>query len=402
MAAAPLFLWVAAATGLASPAEVRTLLDRIGDADLVLVNDPQSARPVRVLLATRAAASPRRLAEVLAAPASYAKAMPAFRQLEVVGRRPRGDGLADLQVAWELDVPLWNLSGKLWLRPRSDGADLVLEEGDLAPGLFHLTTRPDQPDRPDRSLFIVEGFANIAEANVAARQLSRRSPLAEPAMTVAAAYVVLKSLARLAQVGSPGRPTAAMARPEFAKLDGAATGAAALALPRARTLLAAVRSRPDGRLAGVEVAVRASPRARQRVSSSLAPERFHALPGWKKIKVVNAAPDTCQDPGASCWAVETNLPLFSLGGTWKIRTHPWRARMVAGDRKGALLGLDVVSAKGSRSSEAAIVLSEQPRPDRAGFLPRRLVAAEPYLEHGLALALAVVDAASLVPALARN
>jgi hypothetical protein len=40
--------------------------------------------------------------------------------------------------------------------------------------------------------------------------------------------------------------------------------------------------------------------------------------------------------------------------------------------------------------------------DRAGYAARKLIAAEPYLEHGLALALTIVDAVSLVPSLARR
>ena len=398
--ATTLFLWLTAASGLAGAADVRALLERIGDADLVLLGNPQAARPVRVLLATRVAAPPQRVREIVAAADSYRKAMPSFRRTDVVARRARGRGLTDMQVAWELDVPLWNLKGRLWLRPRSDGADLVLEEGDLAPGLFHLTAGPDRPPRSDRSVFIVEGFANLAQANVAARELSKRSALAEPAMAVAASYVMMKSLARLAEGGSPGRPTAAVAAPEFRKLDAARTGRAALGLSLAHGLLAAVRSRDDGRLAGVEVAGLGSSRAAQRAAGAVAPERFRALPGWKKIEVVTEHPDTCHDPEAVCWTVQTNLPLFSLDGTWKIRTHPWRARMVAGEREGALLGMDVVTGEGA--ARPAIVLSEQPRADRAGFLPRKLVMAEPYLEHGLALALAVVDAASLLPALERD
>jgi hypothetical protein len=398
--AGALLAWLTAAAGLASQADVFALLDRIGGGDLALLADPQATRPVRVLLATRVGASPQRVQEIVASPGSYRKAMPSFRRTEVVARRARGRGVTDLQVAWELDVPLWNLTGKLWIRPRNDGADVVLEEGDLAPGLFHLTTRPDSPDRPDRSVLIVEGFANLAHVNLIARELSKRSTLAEPAMTVAAAYVVLKSLARLAEHGSHDRPTAAMEPPEFGTLDAVRTGTAALGLSLPRGLLAAVRSREDGRLAGVEVAVRASPRAGRRVRGGLTPQLLRALPGWKKIEVVTDPPETCQDPELACWSVAGNLPLFSLDGIWKIRRRPWRARMVAGRREGALLGLDVVP--GKRSGGPAVVLSEHPRLDLSGYVARKLIDAEPYLEHGLALALALVDGASLLPALAKE
>jgi hypothetical protein len=397
-AAFALALWLAAAPGAATPGDVGAMLERIGDADLVLVNDPQGARPVRVLLATRVRARPAQVRQVLATPASYGKAMPAFQRVEVVGRQERAAGASDLQVAWELDVPLWNLKGKLWLRPRPDGADLELAEGDLAPGLFHLTVRESGARKAAHTILVIDGFANVAQANLATRELVARSPLAEPAMTVAAAYVMLRSLARLAEDGAAVRPTAAFVAPESASLDTRRTGNAALAFPRARGLVAAVRSRPDGRLAGVEVAMAAAASTGKQVGGAMRPESFAALPGWKKIETVDA-PDTCRDPDAACWEVATNLPLFSLDGTWKIRRRPWRARMVAGDREGALMGLDAVTAR--RPAGTAIVLSEHPRLDRAGYVPRKLIAAEPYLEHGLALALTLVDAASLIPALER-
>jgi hypothetical protein len=47
------------------------------------------------------------------------------------------------------------------------------------------------------------------------------------------------------------------------------------------------------------------------------------------------------------------------------------------------------------------VVSQHPRLDRAGILPRKLIEAEPFLEHGLSLALTIVEAVSLVPALER-
>jgi hypothetical protein len=40
-----------------------------------------------------------------------------------------------------------------------------------------------------------------------------------------------------------------------------------------------------------------------------------------------------------------------------------------------------------------------PRLDAAGFVERRLIAAEPLLEHGLGIALAYVDAAAMAESL---
>ena len=397
-ASAALVLSLVAAAGLAAPGEVGALLDRLGDGDLVLMNDPTTTSPVRVLLATRVSAPPERIRQVIAAPPSYAKAMPAFRSVVVISRHDPAPGVTDLELAWELDVPLWNLKGRLWLRPRADGVDLELGQGDLAPGLFHLTVHGPDGGKAAPSVLAIEGFANVRNASVATRELAKRSPLAEPAMTIAAAYVMLKSLARLAEDGSVARPSAAMLASEPSSLDGTQTGSAMLARPGAHPLLAVVRSRADGRLARVEVAVSASARAGQVAGKRLAPEVFAALPGWKKITVVDDKPEVCTDPATPCWAVQTNLPLFALDGTWKIRTRPWRARMVAGDREGALMGIDVVPSP-KAAGNVAFVLSEHPRLERAGFMARKLVAAEPYLEHGLALALAMVDAVSLGHAL---
>ena len=399
-ASAAVLLWLVSASGLASAGDVGAMLDRLGDADMVLMSDPQASRPVRVLLATRVAAPIEKLRQVLTEPGSYRKAMPAFRRVEVISRSEGAGAATAMEVAWELEVPLWNLKGKLWLRPRSDGADLELFEGDLAPGLFHLTARGERAGKLERSLLVVEGFANVRDASVATRELVRRSPLVEPAMTVAAAYVMLKSLARLAVDGTSARPTSAMVPPDPASLDGAGAASRALARPQARALLAAVRSRADGRLARVEVAMSASTRAGQSASRGLRPELFRTLPGWKKIAVVGEPSCVCADPASACWAVESDLPLFSLDGTWQIRPHPWRARMLSGDREGALMGIDVVV---SRSlGGAALILSEHPRLDQAGYAARKLIAAEPYLEHGLALALTLVHAASLGPALEKQ
>ena len=124
---------------------------------------------MRVLLATRVAAPVEKLRRVLTDAGSYGKAMPAFRRVEVVSRSERAGAATAMEVAWELEVPLWNLKGKLWLRPRSDGVDLEIFEGDFAPGLFHLTARGERAGKLQRSLLVIEGFANLRDASMATR-----------------------------------------------------------------------------------------------------------------------------------------------------------------------------------------------------------------------------------------
>jgi hypothetical protein len=392
-------LWLAAAPNLASAEDVSAALHQLGDADLVLLHDPAGARPVRVLLATRVAASAEDVCTVMTDPSAYGKAMPSFRRVDVVAKHEREPGIADLEVAWELDVPLRNLSGKLWLRPQANGVDLQFAEGDFAPGLFHLRARKERIAGAE-SVLTIEGFANVRDANWATRQIVQRSPIAEPAITIAAVYVLLKSLARLAEGASPGRPSAAMNAPEPSGLNGALAGQSAMAVALGTDVLAAVRSRADGRLSRVEVAVQVSAPADQVIRRTMQPKPFVHMPGWKKITLVSGSPDVCKDTAALCWKVDSNLPVFSLDGTWKIRPRPWRARMVTGDSTGAVIGIDVLPAK--TSSRSTLVLSQHPRLDMAGYVARKLIAAEPFLEHGLALALTLVEAVSLGPALEKD
>ena len=173
-----------------------------------------------------------------------------------------------------------------------------------------------------------------------------------------------------------------------------------MAAAQGTRVLAAVRSRADGRLSRVEVAVQVSAPADQVTRRTMQPKPFVRMPGWKKITPVNGNPDACKDTAALCWKVDSNLPVFSLDGIWKIRPRPWRARMVAGDSKGAVMGIDVLPAK--PFGRSTLVLSQHPRLDMSGYVARKLIAAEPFLEHGLALALTLVEAVSLGPALEKD
>ena len=400
VAGAAVLVCLTLAANPASADDVSPVLRRLGDADLVLVNDPTGVRPVRVLLATRVAASAEKLRQVIADPGSYAKAMPSFRRVDVVSKHERAPDETDFEIIWELEVPISNLKGKLWLRAQESSVDLTLTEGDFAPGLFHLVARKDQGGGKNQSVLTIEGFANVREVNWATRQIVQRSPIAEPAITVAAAYVMLKSLARLADGVSPARPSAAMAASDLSSLNGSTVGLEANAFTQGSRVLAAVRSRADGRLAHVEVAVQVPAAADQVSRRAMQPKPFVRMPGWKGITPVRGNPDECKDASTLCWKLNTNLPVFSLDGTWRIWPKPWRARLVAGDTKGAVMGIDVLPAK--PSGHSTLVLSQHPRLDMAGYMARKLIAAEPFLEHGLALALTLVEAIALGPALAKD
>jgi hypothetical protein len=361
---------VAASGGTTWPAPdaIGGALDTIGDADLVLWDG------TRVLTSTRMPAAPERVKEALRDPATYRRAVPSFRRANVVESRG-----AERLIAWELEIPLWNLEGKLWLRPRDDGVDLILVEGDLAPGQFHLGVIADAA----RARLTIDGQANVREANWIARRLVKRSPLAEPAMTGTAAWVLLRALAlETARPGDARRHPSAAPSPPVA-LDGRALARAALSLPPS-LIAGAVRSRRDGRLDRVEVALRSKLAPQEAARRLLEAPRWRALPGWRKVTV---------HPGPA-WEVDTSLPFVDLDATWAVRPGPpLRAQAVDDDARGALLGWDL--------DADAMAFSLYPRLEKTGYVARKFIEAEPLLEHGLALALAYVDAASLAEALAR-
>ncbi len=68
--------------------------------------------------------------------------------------------------------------------------------------------------------------------------------------------------------------------------------------------------------------------------------------------------------------------------------------VIEGATRGAVLAWHALPVRES-PGQALAILAMHPRLDAAGFVERRLIAAEPLLEHGLALALAYVDAAAV-------
>jgi hypothetical protein len=356
------------------------ILDRLGGADLVIFDELHPPQATRIFLATRVRAPLERLQALMRDAAAYRRAIPSFRRADVVASRPPA-----VQVAWELEVPLWNLEGKLWLRPVDGGVDLLLAEGDLSPGLFELRARP----AGDTLVLTIEARANVREANWVARRLARRSPLSEPAMTAAAAWVLLRALVLEAEHGpraaDPRRnPTAPLAPPAVQTLDGGPLGKTAALLPA--LVSAAVHCRPSGRLERIEVAVPVPGPAGRIRQAILDPQRWRALPGWHRVQPVAPLPHPS-------WEVDSRMPFVDFDATWAVTAGPpFRAVAIGGDGRGAVLGWDLLEGRAG----TVAVFSLHPRLEKAGYIPRKFIEAEPLLEHGLSLGLAYVDAVSLM------
>ena len=383
----------------ATPAELSAALDVLGDADLVVLADP-SRRPAHLRLATRVAAPVDRVRATLADLAADRSALPALRRLEFEGadKRHAGSGRpAEGMVAWELEVPLWNLEGKLWLQPTPTGADLIVMEGDFAPGLVRLSATPEPAGT---TLLSMDASANLRDVNWITRRMVKRSALAEPGLAVAAFYVMLRALRLQAERAGDApdarrRPETAPSPPRLSELDGARLARLAGEGFQAPALLAAVRSRSHGRLALVQVLALSRLGAGAAAGLVAQPQTWQALPGWRNVTPAKPAGD-CSS--ATCWKVDASFPFLDLDATWRIVMQPWRGVSVAGACQGAAMGLDLLPT----GAVTAVVLSLYPRLEKAGYVPRKSIESESLLEHGLSLGLAVVDAIALVRALDAN
>jgi hypothetical protein len=388
----------ARAAGAPDP-DLGAALDAAQGADVVLFELPAAAGAPRVRAATVARASPAAVSAVLLDPAHYRALIPALVRSEATPSATPGERI----VAWELEVPLFNLKGRMALRARPDGVEMRLIDGDLAPGRVIFTAAP----RPDgRALVTIDAQADVRRSNFFVRRTIARSPVGEPAALAAAAWVALRATAlRAEHVGQPQawRPTAPLGTP--APDAGAPPDPRLLAEPsfaplRARGVPALVGRAPSERLTGVAVAVTLARAPATSATWLRDPRSWLAFPGWRTVRLLPAAraaqvpPIEPPPPSAE---VEDSIPFVDLDATWSGQpSRPPSARWTAtaGATTGARLGWDVYPAPiaGASPASTIAVLSLYPRLERTGFVARRTIAAEPLFEHGLALALAFVDA----------
>jgi hypothetical protein len=366
-------------------------------------------------LATRVKSPADRIVAALADPSIYQRAVPAFVRADVQAVGPQAPAAlakaassaastarAQL-IAWELEVPLWNLEGQLWLHPRPDGAILDLVAGDLTPGHLELTVLGGDERG---AILVLGGTVNLASANWITRRLVARDPQAAPAMVATALYVLLRGLGlELERAAStPGAhagprrwPTAPAQAPALRVIDANAFGQRVASVTSsqrpgdfpAASSFARVISRADGRLDRIEVAVPLAVPGATATDRVLEPQRWRALPGWKHI-----TPDA--NRAELVWKIDAGLPFVDFDASWTIvRQRPFRAEARGGDWTGAIIGIDIAETAGP----PRLLFTTNPRVDRTGFIPRRLIAAEPLLEHGLGLGLAFVNAEALARAL---
>ncbi len=355
-----------------------------GTTDVVVVAQPSTPDAPRAWSATRVAASPAAIKDILLDPAHYGAIIPSLIRSDLE-RQSGGPPVVD----WELEVPLFNLSGRMALHNRPDGVTIELFEGDFAPGRISFTVAPSAAGG---STLIIDAVLDVKRSSWLLRHIIKRSPAGEPAALTAAAYVALRAVALRAEHPSgrfAWRARAPLEPPASWLPNPRPLGAELLAPLRARGVVALVARAPTDRLAGVAAAVTLKTPAPAVAAVLRDPASWRAFPGWETVRV-RPGPN---GPGAE---VKDNLPLVDCDATWTAEpgTAPrWVA--TAGATRGARLGWDVVpDAAGSIAT-----LTLYPRLEATGTVGRKFIAAEPLLEEGLSLALAFADAAGLKAAL---
>jgi len=367
------------------------------DADVVLFPAARrpGPRPV-VTVATRVEGSPTAVGAVLLDPARYRAALPSLIRAEVVATGPTSTlgGPPDRLLAWELEIPLFNLKGKAWLTRNGDAVELTLVEGAFAPGRVRFRVAPDGDGR---AILVTEAQVEARSANWIFRRIARHDPWSETAMTAAAAFVLARAVALEAAephlpARGPARADGPMAAPAATTLDGTPLATAAFASLRKAGTVAIVHRTPRGRLAYVSAEVTVAADPTQVAARVNAPESWAAFPGWKSVTRLPSPP-----PLHARIAVEDDVAFVDFDATWDIAYAPSaRATVIDGATRGAVLGWQTFpSPDGARPGSSLAVLSEHPRMDASGYVARKMIAAEPLMEHALALALTYADAAAL-------
>lgn len=214
-------------------------------------------------------------------------------------------------------------------------------------------------------------------------------------MTVAAAYTLFAGMMAVAV------PHAVPRWPQAAMQPGSNVSYAkrlmqTMALLKTPGPLGLVVRQPNGRLDHVEIAIPIARPAASLLRHLADPQRWRALPGWK---VITSSPPVAKTPAQAApytqrWMIDATFPFLDFDAHWDVTVgQSITATAVEGDAKGALWAWHVMPADAHTS---VAVFSSYPRIDRLGYMPRKFVAKEPLLEHGLALALAYVNAVTLV------
>jgi len=372
------------------PALLAAALPTDGTADVVLVDWPATPGTPHVRAVTVVATAPAAIRSVLLDTASYRRIVPALIRADAARTR---EGLP--AVGWEVEVPLFNLTGTLVVHERPDGAEIDLVDGDFSPGKLIFTATPRAGGG---STLMVDAQLDIRNAGWLIRKLVKLSPAGEPAALAAASYVTLRAVGlRAENAGSRGarRPAATPAPPPVWSPSPRVLADEKLAALRAHGAVALVARTWSQRLAGVAVATTLSVPTSNALGRLRDPQSWRAFPGWNTVK-------PRVGPNGVGAEVEDNLPFVDLEATWIAEpgsSPRWTA--TDGVTTGARLGWEVypIDPRANAGAPTLMALMMYPRLETTGRLARKAIASEPLLEHGLAVAVAFADLTAMKTAL---
>jgi len=363
-----------------------------GTTDVVLVDWPATPRTPHVRAATISNAAPAAIKNVLLDAANYKKIVPSLIRADV---SRTAEGLSSVE--WEVEVPLFNLEGKLVIHERPDGAQVDLVDGDFSPGSLTFTATPRAGGG---SFVVIDAQLDIQNSGWLIRRLVKLSPAGEPAALMAAAYVTMRAVALRAENAGlfARRPVAVPAPPPVWAPSARALADDKLAALRAHGAVALIGRTWSQRLAGVAVATTLGVPAPNALGRLRDPESWHAFPGWRTIK-------PRPGPNGVGAEVEDNLPFVDLEATWAAEPgNPLRWTATDGVITGARLGWEIypIDPRANAGAQSLMALMMYPRLETTGRLARKAIASEPLLEHGLAAAVAFADLTAMKAALERR
>ncbi|MES1164519.1 MAG: hypothetical protein ABUR63_02075, partial [Verrucomicrobiota bacterium] len=156
-----------------------------------------------MIAATRVVATPAAVANVLLNVEPMKDALPALVRADVIATRPgpRPGAWPDRLLAWEVEIPLFNLSGRAWLRQHEDGAELTLTEGAFAPGRVRFRAARAAARRD--TIVTCEVQIEPRSAGWLFRRVAGHDPWSEVAVSAATSWVLLRAVAQQAEA-APG------------------------------------------------------------------------------------------------------------------------------------------------------------------------------------------------------
>ena len=194
-----LVLLLHAAAAIAAPLPSDFLPGLSATQDVILFPPARRPDPSPTIVGATLAPGlrPERIGAVLLDPSAMRAALPSLVRAEVIASRAPSaggaNGIRDRLVAWELEIPFFNLTGKAWLLHRGESVDLELVEGAFAPGHVRFTARAT-PAR-DAVLVTCESRIDFRSASWILRRLAHHDPWAETAMAAAANWVLMRAVA---------------------------------------------------------------------------------------------------------------------------------------------------------------------------------------------------------------